>query len=444
MLALRNKIKAGFTIMRSNNRLLFIGVLVFVFPILFVAVVQSFFATSKANIETSERRQVGILHDAIAVLLQEYPTNSYQIESFIESQKSQPGGITEIRVVEKNSTGFLIVESFAEEKIGSYEQNVDAYKSIPLSNSSPFIFALDNGSYRSWQAVRSVEALNGTTYYIFTEHSFQKLDSVMSARQQQSYFGLTAIFIFLISLAYWFAKQVDWQRKYQALEENLKERDLFTNMIAHEFRTPLTAIRGYASFLDESKTITGVEQKFVDTIQLSANRMLALINDFLEVARIQSGKTVIENVNTDVQPVIKEVLETLLPIAKEKNLQLMYKPLAVPIVMKTDGKRLHQVLQNLISNSIKYTQTGIVEVSIETSPKSVVIRIKDTGMGISAEDQQKLFAPFARVGGVEKTGTVGTGLGMWITKQYVELLKGSISVESIKNVGTHVVLTFKR
>ena len=416
MLALRNKIKAGFTIMRSNNRLLFIGVLVFVFPILFVAVVQSFFATSKANIETSERRQVGILHDAIAVLLQEYPTNSYQIESFIESQKSQPGGITEIRVVEKNSTGFLIVESFAEEKIGSYEQNVDAYKSIPLSNSSPFIFALDNGSYRSWQAVRSVEALNGTTYYIFTEHSFQKLDSVMSARQQQSYFGLTAIFIFLISLAYWFAKQVDWQRKYQALEENLKERDLFTNMIAHEFRTPLTAIRGYASFLDESKTITGDEQKFVDTIQLSANRML----------------------------VIKEVLETLLPIAKEKNLQLMYKPLAVPIVMKTDGKRLHQVLQNLISNSIKYTQTGIVEVSIETSPKSVVIRIKDTGMGISAEDQQKLFAPFARVGGVEKTGTVGTGLGMWITKQYVELLKGSISVESIKNVGTHVVLTFKR
>jgi two-component system sensor histidine kinase EvgS len=73
-----------------------------------------------------------------------------------------------------------------------------------------------------------------------------------------------------------------------------------------------------------------------------------------------------------------------------------------------------------------------------------VIRIKDTGMGISAEDQQKLFAPFARVGGVEKTSITGSGLGMWITKQLVEALKGSISVESIKNVGTHVVVTLKR
>jgi signal transduction histidine kinase len=266
----------------------------------------------------------------------------------------------------------------------------------------------------------------------------------MSARKQQSYLGLTAIFLFLIGLAYWFARQTDWQKKHANLEENLKERDLFTNMIAHEFRTPLTAVRGYASFLEESKTLTPTERQYVDTIEISANRMLALVNDFLEVARIQSGKTTVERVDADIQPIITDVLKVLLPIAKEKNLNLLYKPLAVPLVLKTDTKRFHQVLQNLISNSIKYTKQGMIEVSTETSALAVVIRIKDTGMGISAEDQQKLFAPFSRVGGVEKTSTPGTGLGMWITKQYVELLGGSISVESIKNVGTHVVLTFKR
>lgn len=444
MYTLRKKIKAGLTIMRSNNRLLFVAVLVFVFPILFVAIVQNFYTTAYTNIETSEKRQVAILHDALALLLQEYPMNSYQIENFIDSQKQQSGDITEIRIVEKNSTGFLILESYIPEKIGSYEQSFDVYQSTFSSNNSSFIFEFNNNSFRTWQAVRSVTVRDSATYYVFTEHSFKTIDSVMAARQQQSYIGLTAIFIFLISLAYWFAKQADWRKQYLILEENLKQRDLFTNMIAHEFRTPLTAVRGYASFLEESKTLSIDERKFVDTIQVSANRMLALVNDFLEVARIQSGKTLIETTQTDIQPVIKSVLEALLPLAKEKNLQLMYKPLAVPVVLNTDNKRLYQVLQNLISNSIKYTPHGNVEISTDTTPLSVSIRIKDTGMGITAEDQQKLFAPFARVGGVEKSTTVGTGLGMWITKQYVELLGGSISVESIKNVGTHVILTFKR
>ncbi len=429
--------------MRSNNRLMFVGLLVFIFPILFVLVTQSFFDTAYSNIETSEKRRVGMLHDALAIMLSDYPLNSYQVKDFIATQKTQNEDILEVRIVEKNNTGFLILESFTPEKIGSYEPNIDVYQTTFATNDS-FIFEFENGSWRTWQAVRAVSVKDGSTYYIFTEHSFKTIDGVMSARKQQSYLGLTAIFLFLIGLAYWFARQTDWQKKHSLLQENLKERDLFTNMIAHEFRTPLTAVRGYASFLEESTTLTSNEMQYVDTIQLSANRMLALINDFLEVAKIQSGKTVVEKVSTDIQPIITAVLQVLLPLAKEKNLNLLYKPLAVPLVLKTDSKRLHQVLQNLISNSIKYTPQGMVEISTDVSPLLVTIRIKDTGMGISAEDQQKLFAPFSRVGGVEKTSTPGTGLGMWITKQYVELLGGSVSVESIKNVGTHVVLTFKR
>ncbi len=429
--------------MRSNNRLMFVGLLVFIFPILFVLVTQSFFDTAYSNIETSEKRRVGMLHDALAIMLSDYPLNSYQVKDFIAKQKTQNEDILEVRIVEKNNTGFLILESFTPEKIGSYEPNIDVYQTTFATNDS-FIFEFENGSWRTWQAVRAVSVKDGSTYYIFTEHSFKTIDGIMSARKQQSYLGLTAIFLFLIGLAYWFARQTDWQKKHSLLQENLKERDLFTNMIAHEFRTPLTAVRGYASFLEESTTLTSNERQYVDTIQLSANRMLALINDFLEVAKIQSGKTVVEKVSTDIQPIIAAVLQVLLPLAKEKNLNLLYKPLAVPLVLKTDSKRLHQVLQNLISNSIKYTPQGMVEISTDVSPHLVTIRIKDTGMGISAEDQQKLFAPFSRVGGVEKTSTPGTGLGMWITKQYVELLGGSVSVESIKNVGTHVVLTFKR
>jgi signal transduction histidine kinase len=215
-------------------------------------------------------------------------------------------------------------------------------------------------------------------------------------------------------------------------------------MIAHEFRTPLTAIRGYSSFLAESQTISEKEKTFVDAVQTSTERLLALINDFLEVARIQSGKMNLELVAVDVQPTIMAVIEALQPIAKEKNLTLSFHKLAVPVVLTTDTKRLYQILQNLISNSLKYTKEGSVEVTLDVAPRAISIRIKDTGMGISADDQKKLFEPFGRVGGVDKSTITGTGLGMWITKQLAEALKGAVTVESIKDVGTHVVLVFKR
>lgn len=444
MSMLYNTLKNGFTVLRSNNRLLFVVVLMVVFPALFIAVVQSFFTTAYSNIETSEKRQVAVLHDALSVLISAYGEQSTVIGDFITKQVTENSELVDIRVLKKTDEGLLILQSKDEAKHGSYEQNTDDYEVVQPTNDTSLIFESHNGTYRTWRAVRGVTLQNGTQYYILSEHSFSTIDSVMAARAQQSYIVLTAIFLFLIALAYWFAKQTDWKRRYHTLEQQQKERDLFTNMIAHEFRTPLTAVRGYTSFLQESATVTGQDKKFVEIIQLSTNRLVALVNDFLEIARIQSGKTVLTMVDADVQLVIKEVLTTLTPQAREKQLQLIYTPLKVPLVLTTDTKRLYQVLLNLISNAIKYTKVGTIEITTDVTPKTVTIRIKDTGMGITAEDQKRLFTPFARFGGVETTTTPGTGLGMTITKQYVELLRGTIAVESIKNVGTHVVLTFKR
>jgi signal transduction histidine kinase len=215
-------------------------------------------------------------------------------------------------------------------------------------------------------------------------------------------------------------------------------------MIAHEFRTPLTAIKGYASFLQESQSLTKDELRFVDTIRESTERLVLLVNDFLEVARIQSGKMKIEAKQLDIRSVISKVVESLDTGAAQKGLRLVYTPGLKPQLLITDQNRLIQILTNIISNSIKYTKVGTVEISCEESRNGLTVRIKDTGMGITADDQQKLFAPFSRVGGVEHTTTTGTGLGMWITKQLVELLGGTIAIESIKEVGTHVVIHFKR
>jgi signal transduction histidine kinase len=445
ILKLLKVLSDGFRVMRSNTRLLLVGTLVFIFPLLYISSLQSFYQSAKKSVDSSELRRIGTLHDVSSLYLYASDKSDEAFAVLVKEISDQNPDITEVRIVERSNEGFRVRASRDEEAIGTIEEKSSLYNSAAIApTDTSFIFKYTLNEIPMGQAIRAVSTPDGTQLFLLTEHSFEVSDAAMKSRLQQSYLGLTAIFLFLMWLAYWISRQIDWQKRHAFLEQKMKERDLFTHMIAHEFRTPLTAINGYTSFLAESTNTSPDEKRYVQTIQLSTGRLLALINDFLEVARIQSGNMQLEMKPVDIQPIISNVLDVLRPAADEKGLTLLHTPLSVPIVHTTDTKRLHQVLQNIISNSIKYTDSGSVKVTTEATPRAVTIRIQDTGMGISAEDQKKLFAPFSRVGGVEKTATIGTGLGMWITKQIVEILGGVISVESIKSVGTHVVITFKR
>jgi|AntRauTorcE11897_2_1112592.scaffolds.fasta_scaffold01128_6 signal transduction histidine kinase len=439
-----NTLEQGIHVMRSNSRLLLVGILLFVFPLLFVWITQSFFDTAYSNIDSSQKQRVSMLHDSLQVVLTDVQNSDEVLPKLIEQYLSENADITKIRVVEPESEGTLITYSFNPEEIGTYVVSDSLFKNLPLSSSDgAFIYPTVINDIRTWQVFSSVD-LDGLSYIIFSEHSFELIDSIMLARQQLSYLGLSAIFLFLIGLAYWINKQVQWEKLHQKVAKQLEDRDLFSNMIAHEFRAPLTAIKGYASFLEESETLDTENKRFANTIRMSAERLVVLVNDFLEVARLQSGKLEFKKESVDVRDVLAKVTADLQITANKKNLQLTYEPSAEPIVMQTDETRLQQVITNIVSNSVKYTDSGEIELECQKKSTQLTIRIKDTGTGISAEDQKKLFAPFTRVGEVDESTVTGSGLGMWITKQFVSLLDGDIGVESIKGVGTHIVITFRQ
>ena len=440
---LLNTLGEGTAVMRNNGRLLFVACLLFLFPLAFLLLAEHFFSVAYSNVQTAQRQQVGTLHDLISTVVTTGALDQAEFVTFSEKQLSDNADLKEIRLVERTEGALRVVWSANQSKVGTTEEFNDIYDSAP-ANGQTFIFEVFRDGSRVWQAVRTVRGPAGQSYYLFSEHSLAAIDEKMADRKNDAYFGLAMIFIFLIGLSYWVYRQTEWASLYRAQTAKLEERDLFTNMIAHEFRTPLTAIKGYASLLGDSDTLKVNERQHLEKISLSTDRLLALVNDFLEVARIQSGKMELSSEALDLAQICNEVVVALTPIAAEKNLTIQLADTAAPITLKSDPKRLYQVLQNIVSNAVKYTKSGGVELAIEETPLAVTVRIKDTGMGISADDQDKLFAPFARVGGVESTGITGTGLGMWITKQYVELLGGSIAVESIKNVGTHIVLSFSK
>lgn len=432
-------IARGWTRVRANTKLLFLVVVLFIFPLLFVTVLERFYDVAAANIQTVEMQSIGVLHDSVAALVEAAPRRSAEAMQAIVDQNPD---LSAFRLYAETGTEVMEVQYANEpELIGATGTAPTLLKTTLQEPGQTYSTTIYRGDIRYIQSARAIKTDN-TTLYLYSEHSRQQIDTVLAKRKLDAYIVLSIIFAFVIALAYWISRQSDWQRKYETLASTLKERDLFSNMIAHEFRTPLTAIKGYASFLQEAQDLTDEERRFADTISESAQRLVLLVNDFLEVARIQSGRMKLEYSKLDVRSSIETVVQSLDEEAKAKNLNLVYTPALQPQILSTDANRFVQILTNIVSNSIKYTATGTVEISCDVERKGIVIRVKDTGMGISADDQQKLFAPFSRVGGVEKTTTTGTGLGMWITKQMIEMLGGSIAVESIKDVGTHVVLHF--
>lgn len=439
---LLNTIERGFRVMQTHTHLFLVAALVFIFPLIFLLSSQSFFETASGNIDTSQRQRVGILHDSLAAILPTQIANRDLMQGLLFDYAESNTDIQGLKIAHETPDGYLIDYALATSTIGEYDPEQMLYVRTFSDPKESLIFQYTENGVRTWTAIRKIP-IDGETYYVVSTHSMRFIDSIMLASRQQSYLTLTLIFGFLMALAYWLARQIHWRGEAEKLQKTLEERNLFTNMIAHEFRAPLTAINGYSSFLDESKTLTDDEHRYVDTIQLSVTRLLNLVNDFLEVAHIQSGKLKLQKEVVEVESIFDVVVKTLNSNATEKGLELKFDKPKLPHKLYTDPNRLTQVLTNIVSNSLKYTEKGSVTIECENNPLLLTIRVKDTGMGINADDQKKLFAPFMRVGGVEKTDTVGTGLGMWITKQLVELLGGTIGVESIKGVGTHIVMKFK-
>ncbi len=434
-------IERGIKRLASNTKLLFLTAVLFIFPLLFILVLESFYNISESMVQRAERQGVNAMHDTVQVVLQE---SERTVSDVLLKLQRNNEDVTQFNILQSTDSSEVMV--IASSNLAEIGATTSMNTTLRLGSVTPGVtFEIDTviNDVPTVQAIRYLKASEGDLY-IFSEHSRDTTYEILEQRKQNAYLLLTLLFLFMIGLAYWINKQTNWQNKFETLESSLKERDLFINMIAHEFRTPLTAIKGYASFLTESEAVSKEDSRFASIINDSAQRLVLLVNDFLEVARIQSGKMDLDLKVIDVRDVLQEVVNSLQGKAGEKNLELVYTRALKPQYLKMDRNRLIQILTNIASNAIKYTDEGVVEITCDFDRSGATIRIKDTGMGISIEDQAKLFRPFSRVGGVEETTTTGTGLGMWITKHLVEMLQGTIAVESIQGIGTHIVIKFKR
>jgi len=221
-----------------------------------------------------------------------------------------------------------------------------------------------------------------------------------------------------------------------------REKSRFLANMSHELRTPLNAVLGFSRLLKSGPDVTPRQQEALDIIVRSGEHLLNLINNVLDMAKIESGNVVLEESDVDLHRLLHEVQSLLGVGAAEKGLRftLELSP-DLPRFVSVDAGKLRQVLLNLVGNGIKYTDAGGVTlrarlVNGATSERvSLQLEIEDSGPGISHEDRQRVFLPFVQVGAPASV-PAGTGLGLAICKQYVELMGGRIGVESEPGKGS--------
>src|SRR5450830_149673 len=225
-------------------------------------------------------------------------------------------------------------------------------------------------------------------------------------------------------------------------------KSLFLANMSHELRTPLNAILGFSSLMRKDAQLRQDQRNNLDIINRSGEHLLTLINDVLEVAKIEAGRMQLNTAAFNFGTMVRDVVDMMEIRAKEKGLRLILDQSSqIPGYINGDEARFRQILINLVGNAVKFTQQGGVTVRLGTRQNAhthLLIEIEDTGIGIATEDQKRLFQPFVQLG--EFNAQKGTGLGLAITQQYVQLMGGTIAVESTPGKGSifRVELPFKR
>ncbi|XOU94979.1 MAG: sensor histidine kinase [Candidatus Kerfeldbacteria bacterium] len=440
---------------RDNAQLVYTAALLIVIPGALIINTYLFFNNTQKVMKVEMNKKADLASDIFTVSVPSFLNDIEQLQKLLVNTVNSNSEIKALDVLIQNGDDYSLIASMDLEQIGSdtklYYHSLAWRGGEPISfetnsNATSTISEIPISDEKFWVVVNPVLDEQGNKVALVSiKLSSSVIDQLVQDNLMNGLIVLVITLVIIILLIFNNISLFKSAVRFKKLKEIDELKDEFISMASHELRAPITGIKGYLSMiLDNTFGELPLEANAkLQMVSEEANRLNDLVEDLLEVSRIQQGRTNLKLMSVSLSPIVQEIINNFSQQATSKGLKLTSSIQDNLKNIYADEGRIKQILVNLTSNAIKYTPSGSVNISAELvigKIDMVKIKISDTGMGIAAKDREKLFQKFYRIQNEKTDKIVGTGLGLWITKEIIVLMGGEIFVDSLENKGTDVTV----
>lgn len=442
------KIKTTF-FLKQYNQVIYAIVLIILIPLAIILNTIWSVKSFQKNIDISLQRQALLIGQVFDATVYQDANNTDEIQAKIESLAKSDIGLEAFDVLVKEGEDFKIVASLDSKTVGHSASDLNYviawHQNEAIATLVSGIAQTGQADERFWELAMPLHDKDGNKNAILSLRlSLRVIDNLVKDTLTNSYIILAITVMIVILLLALNTRLFEHAILFKKLKEVDQMKDEFISIASHELRTPITTLKGFVSMAIEGDygDLNEQGQKGFKIMEASINRLGNLVEDLLNVSRIEQNRLIIKKQALDTKAILESLVEEFALRMEEKGLKFK-KDISddLPKIW-ADEDRFRQVVINLMGNAVKYTKKGEIELIAKATDKNfVTITVKDSGIGMTAQERQKLFEKFYRIQSDDTKGIIGTGLGLWITKQIVELLGGKIYVDSIKHVGSQFYFT---
>jgi signal transduction histidine kinase len=448
--------KSGIDKIKNNPQLVYTILVAFVITGAFVVMSERFIGIANSAQERLINVRIGSLQDAFVSFAGDNLYNTDYLNQKIRDVINNNETIEDFKVVEKRlvpQTGdtnavieYIVIASNNPSEIGKSNPEAEfLYSLAAVDPSNSLTIEFQKNGERFFNTARAIIDGSGSVgAVVMSTQTLSLADLAIEKSIANNTIILIFVLVFIMFLFLRHARIIDYTILYKKLKEVDQLKDDFVAMASHELRTPLTIIRGYVESINDAPDLSVKTKEYANKIDMSAKDLDSLVADILDVSRIEQGRMSFVMENIDPTDIVQGIVLSLQPQAEIKGLQISFDKSEIKnkAMIFADKDRLKQAMVNIVGNAIKYTIKGEIKVKEYIENNNLCFMVSDTGLGMSAEAREKLFEKFYRIKNKETEDIRGTGLGLWITAQIVKEMKGKISVESIKDVGSHFIISF--
>ncbi len=405
----------------------------------------------KADFDQELRRKANLANEVFGVsatniLAANSATRSATLlQQLIDQVRSQAPEIDQLSLVTQSGSSFRTIASSDPAKVSTADTSIQTQLAWSKNQAVASLVASGEGADREWLVATPLTAASGQPVAVSVMRvNLRSSDALIGATLRDAGIGLAimlAVIILLLLNHFRFVEYAELFRKQKELDQM---KDDFISIATHELKAPMSVIKGYISMALEDKALPADSRDMMGIAYDQTERLNRLVTDLLDVSRLEQGRTKYQIAPVELPAIIAPMMRTFEVKAKGKGLQLHYQPqTGLPAVL-ADPDRVSEIFTNLIDNAVKYSRAGTVAIDHTITPAALITTVSDTGIGLTAEEVGKLFQRFYRARNADNQDIAGTGLGLWIIKQYAQAMGGNITVQSEKGRGSQFIVSLPR